>query len=195
MDHLMTLLTQPRHLDAISRRIKLLLKDLDRAHTSSKSGGSKRQSMGGDSGGAGLGLLSPNLPGGPSLSPSVGGAAPAGETTLTPAQGQKLDQVFQLIPRLQPLLPLLPHLLARLRSLSDLHESAATFDETLRRLEQSSARLASAHQETETVIDRLDSSIRGNEEMIEANFRALGGRVGDIRRRLAALDGGEAAES
>lgn len=188
MDHLLTLLTQPRHLDAISRRIKLLLTDLDRAHASTKSGGGKRQSMGGD-GSAGLGLLSPNLP------TSASAATTAGETTLTASQGQKLDQVFSLVPRLQPLLPLLPHLLARLRSLSDLHESAANFDETLKRLEQSSVRLASAQQETTTVVDRLDGSIRGNEEMIEANFRALGGRVGDIRRRLAALDGGEAAES
>lgn len=189
----MTMLTQPRHLDAISRRIKLLLTDLDRAHASTKSAGVKRQSLDGDSG-AGLGSLSPSHGGGQSSAPRSSGTL-AEETVLTSAQAQKLDQVLGLVPRLQPLLPLLPHLLARLRSLSELHESAATFDETLKQLEQSSARLTSAQQETKTVVDRLDGSIRTNEEMIEANFRALGGRVGDIRRRLAALDGGETAES
>ncbi|KAL0252939.1 hypothetical protein I308_102332 [Cryptococcus tetragattii IND107] len=35
-DHLLTLLTQPRHLDAISRRVKLLLVDLDRAAAASR---------------------------------------------------------------------------------------------------------------------------------------------------------------
>lgn len=118
-------------------------------------------------------------------------AAGSSATTLTPAQSQKLEQALQLVPRLQPLLPLLPHLLARLRSLSDLHEAAASFDGTLRGLEQSNARLAAAQKEADAVIGRLEGSIKGNEAMIEGNFRALGARVSEIRRRLAALDGEE----
>lgn len=108
---------------------------------------------------------------------------------MTPAQTQKLEQAFQIVPRLQPLLPLLPHLLARLRSLSDLHESAANFEGTLHDVKQATGRLTAAQKDATAVMDRLEGSLKSNEEMIEGNFQALGKRVEDLRSRMEALNG------
>ncbi|WAR64058.1 hypothetical protein PtB15_16B217 [Puccinia triticina] len=46
---------------------------------------------------------------------------------LPPDALHKLDRLYSLLPRLDPLLPLVPHLLSRLRSLAHLHASADSF--------------------------------------------------------------------
>lgn len=45
MNNQITLLTQPRHIDSISRRLKLLLSDLERASSSHASSQTRRQSQ------------------------------------------------------------------------------------------------------------------------------------------------------
>lgn len=39
------------------------------------------------------------------------------------------------------------------------------------------------------MMDRLEGSLKSNEEMIEGNFQALGKRVEDLRSRMEALNG------
>src|ERR1700753_2827393 len=110
----MTILTQPRHIDAISRRLKLLLSDLERTYQQQQqqpqphgqaSGSQRKQSV--------------------------------GQSTVTPistATGHPqvlAEQLAPLVTRLAPSLPHIPHLLNRLRTLSALHASAAELEGTL----------------------------------------------------------------
>ena len=178
LDHLLTLLTQPRHLDAISRRVKLLLIDLDRANptsSTSTSAASKRRSLTSSSA-----LADPSTP-----SPS------STSSSLTFQQSERLQSLFALLPRLQPLLPLVPHLLTRLRSLSALHASAAEFGGTLGQVERESVGLREGEKEMRGVLERLEESLKGNEGKMEGNLRALGGRVEEVMRRLEVVQGGQ----
>lgn len=101
----MTLLTQPRHLDSISRRLKLLISDLDRLSTAQHAHGNKKQSQ----------------------------QAAQAETPSAPTPLQ--EQMLPLLARLAPNLPHLPHLLTRMRTLSSLHSAAADAQGILSTLE------------------------------------------------------------
>ncbi|KAL7413223.1 hypothetical protein BDY24DRAFT_389350 [Mrakia frigida] len=177
LDHLLTLLTQPRHLDAISRRVKLLLIDLDKAQqsqsNSSFSNSQKRRSITASS------SLDPSSsqPPNPSSSPS----------NLTPTQLSSLTTLFALLPRLQPLLPLVPHLLARLRSLASLHASAGEFASTLSNVERESIGLREGEKELRGVLEGLEASLKKNEEVMEGNLRGLGERVDKLGERVEGL--------
>ena len=111
----LALLTQPRHLDSISRRLKLLISDLDRlSNVNAQSGPGRRQNQHGHTASV-------------SLPPS--------------APSQLQEQLLPLLARLAPHLPHLPHLLTRLRTLSTLHTSAADFQGTLNALEEEQRRV------------------------------------------------------
>ncbi|WAR56246.1 hypothetical protein PtB15_7B91 [Puccinia triticina] len=82
-----------------------------------------------------------NVPGVIALAPS-----PDRAPLLPPDALHKLDRLYSLLPRLDPLLPLVPHLLSRLRSLAHLHTSADSFrarlDDALNGLRATSDRTA-----------------------------------------------------
>ena len=93
----LTILTQPRTIDSISRRLKLLLTDLDRIAAANP---------------AGTGAAA----GGQGKQPNGAGGVSTIQEQLTP-----------ILQRLAPHLPTLPHILARLRTLSSLHAAASDF--------------------------------------------------------------------
>ncbi|GAA5820080.1 hypothetical protein JCM11251_005473 [Rhodosporidiobolus azoricus] len=192
LDHLLTLLTQPRHLDSISRRVKVLVSDLERIHESRRKLGDSRPLNVALSGGMTLttgGAEGKPLPLalGASISPGAGGAGSGGDAQLPPDALQKMDALFALLPRLDPLLPLAPRLLARLQSLSSLHASAASFGETLTTLKDEVDRLGEGEKGLKEVLDGLEESVKGNEELVKGNLEALGKRVEEVGRRLDAF--------
>lgn len=106
---------------------------------------------------------------------------------IPPDTLQKLDALFSLLPRLDPLLPLTPRLLTRLRSLATLHSSAATFGETLSGLKDEVERLAEGEKGLKEVLDGLEKSRGENEGKVRGNLEGLEGRVGSLVDRLAKL--------
>lgn len=170
----MTILTQPRHIDAISRRLKLLLSDLERAHQQQQQlpqphgqpSGSQRRSSGGQS-----------------AVPSI----PAG--TATP---QVLaEQLGPLVTRLAPSLPHIPHLLNRLRTLSTLHASAAELEGTLDALEKEQKTTRSTLTELSTAIESVEKSLEDNRSVVKGNVESLEGRVEELMKRMSNLKGGD----
>jgi nuclear migration protein JNM1 len=160
LDHLLTLLTQPRHLDAISRRLKLLLVDLDRAAALSRRNGTA-------------------LPSDTSPAPQT--------VTLSAADHANLTRLFNLLPRLDPLLPLLPPLIARLRSLAGLHAEASAFAGTLKSLQADRTKLADRDTETRDVIEGLQKGLQEAEGAVKANWDVVGGRLAQLEDRVEAL--------
>ncbi|KAH8925248.1 hypothetical protein BT69DRAFT_1348859 [Atractiella rhizophila] len=181
LDHLLTLLTQPRHLDSISRRVKVLVSDLERLHESRKRLGDTRP-------------INIALPSGitvvssgdaregaaPPTNPNTNGAA----VNIPPDTLAKIDTLFALQPRLEPLLPLVPRLLTRLRSLATLHQSASAFSQMVGSLKEEAERLGESEKGVREVLGVLEGSLRENEERIKGNLEALEGRVEEVGRRL-----------
>ncbi|CDZ97190.1 Dynamitin [Phaffia rhodozyma] len=179
LDHLLTLLTQPRHLDAISRRIKLLLTDLDRAQATSSSTNNSNPS-----------LTDTTLLSDPHNRRSATHLYSSDHTSssLTVAQIQKIDSLSSMLPKIQPILPILPPLLARLHSLSDIHSASSSFGSTLTRLESEAVRLKESSVDLKAIVDQMEGSLKENETRVEGNFRAIGERVGNVLRRVEALE-------
>ncbi|KPV74680.1 uncharacterized protein RHOBADRAFT_53637 [Rhodotorula graminis WP1] len=192
LEHLVTLLTQPRHLDSISRRVKVLVQDLERIHDSRRKLGDSRPLNVALQGG--MTLATGGGTGAPSSSSTAaasgGSAAPAanaGAPQLPPDAAQQLSSLAALLPRIDPLLPLAPRLLSRLRSLSALHARAAAFGDELGATRDEVRRLAEADQGLGEVLRGLEGSVEGNEERTRANLESVERRVEDVVRRLDAL--------
>ncbi|KAJ7733110.1 Dynamitin-domain-containing protein [Mycena olivaceomarginata] len=144
----LTLLTQPRHIDSISRRLKLLLSDLDRAAASQHS--HRRH-------------------------PSQSNGAP-------PSQIQ--EQVIPLLSRLGPSLPHIPHILARLRTLSALHTSAAQFESTLEGLEEDHRKMREGLGELDNAVKTIEKSLEENRDVVKGNVGGLEGRIDILLQRV-----------
>ncbi|GAA5983468.1 hypothetical protein JCM10908_000298 [Rhodotorula pacifica] len=189
LDHLLTLLTQPRHLDSISRRVKVLVSDLERIHESRRKLGDTRPLNVALSGGMTL-STSPDESGAtkalPSLASSIG-AGSSGGTSLPPDALQKIDALFGLLPRIDPLLPLAPRLVNRLRSLAALHASAATFGDTLTELKGQVGELDEGEKGLREVVDGLEKSFEENEARMKGNLEAMDKRVEEVLKRLDRL--------
>ncbi|CAE6443479.1 unnamed protein product [Rhizoctonia solani] len=142
---LLTLLAQPRHIDSISRRLKLLLTDLERYNASG----------------------APSGPGAP----------------LPPA----LAELAPLLQRLAPHITTIPAVLARLRTLSTLHASAAGFGDAVSGLEEDQRRLRAGLADLEEAVEGLEGSISDNSGTINRNVEGLEARISSLEERLAGL--------
>lgn len=178
---MLTLLSQPRQLDNVSRRLKLIQPDLERtsnpnhAQHTSLSGSQRRQ--------------------GHNLNSSVSSNAAASPIT-TSAQFATLtrthvEQLSPILARLAPILPNIPHILTRLRSLSALHTNAAAFQSTLERLEEQQAKEHADLADLEKALEGIEKSVQENDAVVKKNVESLEGRVELVVQRLDELDVGD----
>ena len=159
LSNVLTLLTQPRHVDSVSRRLKLLQTDLERY----SSGNTKRQSSGSPAGQAG------------------------GSSTTQPGTGATANSPNDLaiiLRRLAPALPTVPHLLTRLRTLSTLHASASGFASSLASLEEDQKRTHASLEDLEAAVTGLEKSFLVNVERVEGNLKGLSERLEAVQMRL-----------
>ncbi len=169
----LTLLTQPRHIDSISRRIKLLNSEFER--TSSSSGAQAHHAN------QRRGAHHAATPASPhAASPSTGTPAPAANASTTALQ----EQLAPILTRLAPLLPHIPHILTRLRTLSALHTSAAGFQKTLEGLEEEQKRVRAALEDLQRAVEGVEKSLQENENLVKGNVRELEDRIDGLGRRV-----------
>lgn len=164
----LTLLTQPRHIDSISRRLKLLLSDLDRVSAANSQQNSSQRRQTSSHGHTG----------------SQPSTLPA---SANPTVSVLQEQLTPILTRLAPLLPHIPHILTRLRTLSSLHTSAAAFQSTLEGLEEEQKRGRAALQDLRRALDGVEKSLEDNETLVKNNVKGLEERVEDIGRRVDEL--------
>ncbi|WRT65971.1 uncharacterized protein IL334_002922 [Kwoniella shivajii] len=157
--HLLSLLTQPRHMDAISRRIKLLLVDLDRAQSSKRN-----------------------------AHPAQSDKPNSSTISLSQNEYQSLQQLFNLLPRLDPLLPILQPLLARLRSLSGLHAEASEVADSLRKLQNEDKSLTEEIKELQEVTKKVENGLERAIGSIGSNWEGTECRLKALEERLRALE-------
>lgn len=160
LDNLLSLLTQPRHLDAISRRIKLLLVDLDRAAAASRRSNTQTQTS----------------------------SEKQSNMTLPVSEYNQLQTLFQLLPRLDPLLPIVTPLLNRLRSLSGLHSEASEIAESLRKMESEDKSSNDEVKELKVIMDAMKKGLEESGKMVLKNWEGVEGRMKSLEDRLKALN-------
>jgi nuclear migration protein JNM1 len=159
MDHVLNVLTQPRHLDSISRRVKLLVVELERASSTSRRAGSAPTSAGSTTGGSGI----------------------------SAAEQEALQALFGLLPRLDPLIPIIPPLLARLRSLSTLHAEALGIAADLRELQSADRSVSEEERELSSIVKGVQHGVTEALASIQNNWEATQGRIQALDKRVAAL--------
>lgn len=193
LEHQLQLLTQPRHLDTISRRVKTLVTDLERVHEARRKIGDTRPLNVALSSGitistgppGSLPITSPPPATASASSPGqVGGTAFSIEAPLPPDALQKIDGLFNILPRIEPLLPLTPQLLARLRSLASLHDSAGTFASDLQANEQNVIALKQSETMLEQLLSSLKDSLSANEELTKRNLESLEARLEQVTKQV-----------
>ncbi|SNX86263.1 uncharacterized protein MEPE_04972 [Melanopsichium pennsylvanicum] len=168
LEHQISLLSQPRHLDAISRRVKVLVTEMDRVHD-------VRRKL----------TTDPSSFVDPTSSSSSSTTSPS--STLTSAEVSKLQSMFEVSTRLEPLLPLLPKVVNRLQSLADLHASAAYFGSALDDLEDGKEARLQQEQELEELLRKMEMNMEETRIKVEQNFESLLGRVENLSGRLDKL--------
>lgn len=154
----LTLLTQPRHLDSISRRLKLLISDLDRLSAAQHAHGGKKQTQ--------------------------QSAQPQTASAPSPLQ----EQILPLLARLAPNLPHLPHLLTRMRTLSSLHTAAADAQGILTDLEGEQRRTKGRLDVLASAVEGVEKSLEDNAQVMRTNVGGLEERIESLVKRLDALD-------
>ncbi len=162
LEHQLSLLSQPRHLDAISRRVKVLVTEMDRVHDVRRK-------------------LTTTTTEPPSTTTAETTSA---TSTLTSAEIGKLQHLFDISTRLEPLLPLVPNVLSRLQTLSDLHASAAHFGSSLDSLEQGREERQREEKELEELLGKMEKNMQENSGKVEANLTSLQQRMEDLAARL-----------
>lgn len=101
------------------------------------------------------------------------------------------EQLVPLVTRLAPSLPHIPHLLNRLRTLSDLHASAAELEGTLSAFEKEQKATRSMLIELSTAIESVEKSLEDNQGVVRGNVESLEGRVEELTNRINELKGGD----
>lgn len=168
----LTLLTQPRHIDSISRRIKLLNSELERTSGASGSQGHNASQR--------RGASTHHQPASGSVSSPASATPPAPTASSAVLQ----EQLAPVLARLAPLLPHIPHILTRLRTLSALHTSAAGFQKTLEGLEEEQRRTRGALEELQRAVEGVEKSLTENEALVRGNVRELEERIEGVGRRM-----------
>ena len=92
-----------------------------------------------------------------------------------------------MLNRLSPALPHIPHILTRLRTLSQLHTSAAEFQSTLEGLEEEQRKMRETLNDLESAVASVENSLKENRDLVKGNVEGLDGRVDDVVKRLEAL--------
>lgn len=188
LEHLSTLLTQPRHIDAISKRIKVLVSELDRVYESRRR---IANLPGGPQAAIAALVTSNNASGGDAAAGASGGDGTGNPKSVTapldPITLSKLDDLFALSARVRPLLPLAPALLQRLRSLATLHASASGFAASLAAVEESQGQVRAGQEEMGKAMESLEESLKANDERLKGNLAAVMGRMEELEKRVAAL--------
>jgi nuclear migration protein JNM1 len=119
-----------------------------------------------------------------SMAPSASSSSAPPSDSIAPDTLQKIDALFALLPRIDPLLPLTPKLLTRLRSLANVHSVAATFADTLAVLKAETERLGEGEKDLQEMLAGLEGSMAGNETKVKGNLDALDERIAGLVARL-----------
>ncbi|KAJ1554059.1 Dynactin subunit 2 [Cladochytrium tenue] len=198
LDHHLVLLSQPRQLDGLARRLKVVLVDMERLIELRKKQQlenlSYSRSMAGYISGASLAAGAGDV-GGP-VGGGVGGplaglgaaSSAVSDIDMHAAQTEterKVNFLYSALERLDPVIGVLPQLIARLHALRGLHTEAAVFAESLRMVSEEQVMVRETGRGIEEALARVEAGLRENAATAERNVKGLDERVRALMEKLS----------
>ncbi|GAB5587998.1 hypothetical protein Unana1_02898 [Umbelopsis nana] len=179
-----TVLSQPRHLDMIRTRVKLVNSELDKLNE-------LKQGKGDANNGGGYG----------SNQAGKGGEATAVSDTTEEKVGSeyeyigiptacrlirdcKINTLFNLMNKVEPMMNLTPALLARLQALQGLHTESATFSRAIKMISEEQSKISEELENLGGVSSQLTKTFQENEDNIQANMKIMDERVTELLHRI-----------
>jgi nuclear migration protein JNM1 len=107
--------------------------------------------------------------------------------TLSQADYTSLQSLFALLPRLDPILPIVPSLLARLQSLSGLHAAASQVTDGLIKLQDEEKNLGEEAKELLAIVEGVQKGLDQAGKQIMDNWTKVEGKLSDLGTRLQGL--------
>jgi nuclear migration protein JNM1 len=157
LNNQLTLLTQPRHIDSVSRRLKLLLSDLERVSASQIQ---KRQQAGAN---GGTGTLAVSTPAQDAVLPLLSRLAPS------------LSHIPHILTRLRTLSAL--H-----GSAAEFQSTMATLEEEQRRTREALEALNGAVADVEASLEANRSTVAGNVSSLEDKVEKVLNRLEEVAK-------------
>lgn len=105
-------------------------------------------------------------------------------------QSSKITALYQLLPSIQNLQPLLPVVLERLRTLSVIHAGAAEAKNSLDAVEKRQAEMRDEINQWREAVESVEKGMSELEETMKGNVKVVGEMVSGLERRVGGLEQG-----
>ncbi|CAG8723151.1 3993_t:CDS:2, partial [Acaulospora morrowiae] len=100
---------------------------------------------------------------------------------------EKINYLFALLDKVDPLMSIAPALVNRLKSLQQLHQEATVFGETVKMLNDGQNKISEELKSLQEVSGNLEKSFEENNAAIEKNIKIVDDRITDLSERLEKL--------
>ncbi|CAB4486719.1 hypothetical protein RhiirA1_412632 [Rhizophagus irregularis] len=102
---------------------------------------------------------------------------------------EKINYLFALLDKLDPLMSIAPALVNRLKSLQQLHQEATVFSETINMLSDEQSKIREELKSLDDVTEKLEKSFEINDATVKKNVENMDTRITDLAQRLDKLMG------
>ncbi|KAG0222264.1 Dynactin subunit 2 [Actinomortierella wolfii] len=143
------ILTQPRQLEQLSRRLKVVIAELDRMQELQTKEGST--------------------------------------TGISSEVENKINTLFDLVDKIDPLVALVPALVTRLKGLKTLHSEAAVFSDSIKMISSEQTKIGDELKSLDAVSTKLQESMAENEAAIQKNVELIDSRITALVERVQKL--------
>ncbi|KAJ2524530.1 hypothetical protein GGI11_000753 [Coemansia sp. RSA 2049] len=169
------ILADPHRVDAIHRRVKQALVDMDRleAVANAQTQGTKSTALGGADGAKG--------------SSSTDTAGASGAQTIDPAVARRVEETYEKLVGIDSFIELVPATARRLQSLAKLHAQASDVVARIGGIESEQQSIGEELGIIKDIAAGLKTSMADNATVLKDNMRHLDTRIGSLNDRLSAL--------
>ncbi|KAG0202659.1 Dynactin subunit 2 [Mortierella sp. GBA30] len=143
------ILVQPRQLEQLSRRLKVVMAELERVQELQ--------------------------------------AKDATTTGISAEAENKINALFELVDKIDPLVSLAPVLVTRLKGLKGLHAEAAVFSDSIKMISSEQTKISEELKGLDTVSTKLQESLTENDAAIQKNIELIDGRITQLVERVQCL--------
>ncbi|EGF77542.1 hypothetical protein BATDEDRAFT_35899 [Batrachochytrium dendrobatidis JAM81] len=170
IDHRLSILTQPRLLEAVSRRVQILLPELHLLSEEAKRVQNELPQLNLSANEIGmLGIEPESNPGNQNDKPSVAVGHDHPDA--------RVRYLYTTLSRLEPVSHLLPHLISRMRALQNLHAEAAVFSQSISSVAAEQKHINGISKGLEDALKQTLINVRENQTVVERNVVALDQRI------------------
>ncbi|KAF9109960.1 Dynactin subunit 2 [Mortierella sp. AM989] len=99
----------------------------------------------------------------------------------------KINTLFELVDKIDPLVSLAPALVTRLKGLKSLHAEAAIFSDSIKMISSEQSKISEEIKGLDTVSNKLQESLTDNDSAIQKNIELIDGRITQLIERVQKL--------